>query len=236
MGLIGAAQFLRTVESYRLLWIAGKFGGGKTSLAFYMSEPWLKRGYRLITNGKCVWADRLDTMEFVDADGHLKAIVVLDEGGLEFKASSQVETIAAYAAKMDVIYLLPSFWPPVRRAQVVTAQPLFSFHTIGIPLIVYRWDVQLKGFKDGGYFYWWKPQEIYGIYSRQDPGEIASDIVEFLAQKSEAYRRLHGRKYRLSKMAADTDDLLLEAANTFAEAADSLSLPERKRGHRGRKA
>lgn len=236
MGLIGAAQFLRTVESYRLLWIAGKFGGGKTSLAFYMSEPWLKRGYRLITNGKCVWADRLDTMEFVDADGHLKAIVVLDEGGLEFKASSQVETIAAYAAKMDVIYLLPSFWPPVRRAQVVTAQPLFSFHTIGIPLIVYRWDVQLKGFKDGGYFYWWKPQEIYGIYSRQDPGEIASDIVEFLAQKSEDYRRLHGRKNRLSKMATDTDDLLLEAANTFAEAADTLSVPERKRGRRGRKA
>ena len=120
MGLIGAVQFPRTVESYRLLRIAGKFGGGKMSLAFYMSEPWLKRGYRLITNGKCVWADSMDGMGFVDEDGHLKAIAVFDEGGLEFKASKQVETIAAYAAKMDAIYLLPSFWPPVRRAQVVT--------------------------------------------------------------------------------------------------------------------
>ena len=236
MGLIGAAQFLRTVESYRLLWIAGKFGGGKTSLAFYMSEPWLKKGYRLITNGKCIWADDLSKLDFIDEWGHLKAVVVLDEGGLEFKASVQVETIAAYAAKMDVIYLLPSFWPPVRRAQVVTAQPLFSFFTIGIPLIVYRWDVQLKGFKDGGYFYWWQPKEIFGVYSRQDPGEISSDIVEFLAQKSEAYRRLHGRKNRLSQMAVGSDDLLMEAANTFAEAAEALPLPERASRRRRRKA
>ena len=235
MGLIGAAQFLRTVESYRLLWIAGKFGGGKTSLAYYMSEPWLKKGYRLITNGKCIWADSLEDMQFVDEWGHLKAVIVLDEGGLEFKASAQVETIAAYAAKMDCIYILPSFWPPVRRAQVVTCQPLFSFHTIGIPLIVYRWDVQLKGFKDGGSFYWWKPQEIYGVYSRQDPGEMASDIVEFLAEKSEEYRRLHGRKNRLFQMEGSSEELILEAANTFAEAAESLPTPERASSRRGRK-
>jgi len=233
VALIGAAQFLRTVESYRLLWIAGKFGGGKTSLAFYMSKAYMEKGYRLITNGRCMWADNLADLDFVNESGHLKSIVVLDEGGLEFKASAQIEMIAAYAAKMDCIYILPSFFPPVRRAQVVTAQPLFAFFTIGIPLIVYRWDVQLKGFKDGGYFYWWKPSEIYGIYSRQDPGDMAWDITEWLAQKSEDFRALHGRRNRLSQVEESPTDLLLEAANTFAEAAESLPVPERKRS-RGR--
>jgi hypothetical protein len=230
MGLINAGTFLATVQNYRLLWISGKFGGGKTSLAFYMAgKTWLSRGYRLITNSRCVWADKFEDINFLDEFGHLKAVVVLDEGGLEFKASKQVEEIAAYARKMDCIYIIPSFWPPVKAAQVVTCQPVFGFASIGFPLTVYKWKVELGGFKDGGTFYWYNPSEIWGVYSSQDPGDIAEDIVEFLAKKAEEFRELHGRSgKRLSALGVSEADLIRDAASEFREAADALSVAQRE--------
>lgn len=233
MGLINAGTFISVVNNYRLLWIAGRFGGGKTSLAFMMAQEWLKKGYRLVTNGRCIWSDKLDDLEFVDEFGHLKLIVVLDEGGLEFKGTRQVEAIASYAAKMDVIYILPSFWPPVRSAQVVIAQPLFGFTRIGVPLIIYKWRVKLGGFDDGGYFGWWLPSEIYGVYSRQDPGDLAEDIIDFLVEKAEKFRGLYGRKNRLRQVEVSSEDLIADAASTFAgaidDASESLSISKRKR-------
>lgn len=226
MGLIGAGSFLAAVQNYRLCWISGRFGGGKTSLAFYIAGTvWAAKGYRIVTNTKSIWADDFETMDFADKHGHLKAVVLLDEGGLEFKASRQVEQIAAYARKMDCIYILPSFWPPVKRAQVLTCQPVFSFMLIGIPLIVYKWTVSLGSFKDGGTFLWWWPKEVYGIYSSQDPGDLAEDIVHFLADKTEEYRRLHGRgNKRISEMEVTETDIISDAAEEFSNAADALSV------------
>lgn len=235
MGLIGAGTFISVVNNYRLLWVSGRFGGGKTSLAFKLAETWLEQGYRLLTNGRCVWADKAEEIDFVDEFGHLKTIVVLDEGGLEFKASKQVEMIAAYAAKMDIIFILPSFWAPVRTAQVVTCQPVFGFQMIGLPLIVYKWKVKLGGFEDGGMFFWWRPAEIYGVYSRQDPGDIAADIIDLLVAKAEAFRARYGRaRNGLSALEVGAEDLLYDAAGQIAEAADALSLAGRKRGRRRR--
>lgn len=226
MGLIGAGPFLAAVQNYRLCWISGRFGGGKTSLAFYIAGTvWAAKGYRIITNSKSIWADDFKELDFVDRDGHLKAVVLLDEGGLEFKASRQVEQIAAYARKMDCIYILPSFWPPVKRAQVLTCQPVFSFMAIGVPLIVYKWTVSLGSFKDGGTFFWLNPSEVYGIYSSQDPGDVAEDIVVYLADKAEAYRRLHGRTgKRLSEMDVTESDIISDAAAEFSEAAAAISM------------
>ena len=82
----------------------------------------------------------------------LNAVVVMDEAGLALKATRQVEAMAAYAAKMDCIYLFPSFFPPIRAAQVVTVQPVFSFVQIGLPVIVYRWRVKIGSFDDRGTF------------------------------------------------------------------------------------
>lgn len=235
MGLIGAGTFISVVHNYRLLWISGRFGGGKTSLGYYMASEWLKKGYRLITNGRCIWADDMEKIDFVDDFGHLKAVIVLDEGGLEFKASKQVEQIAAYASKMDCIYILPSFWPPVKAAQVVTCQPLFGFLLIGLPLIVYKWQVNLGGFKDAGHFFWWKPKEIYGVYSRQDPGDVAQDIIAYLVRKSEEFREIYGRAgKRLSALDVSETDILRDVASEFGEAADAISLSQRERGRRRR--
>lgn len=237
--LLGADQILKIIHNYRLVWIAGRFSGGKTSLAMRLAQEFLEHEYRLITNNKNVWNDDLETIEFIN--GMLKSVVIIDEGGIHVKASKQVEQMAAFAAKMDCVYLFPSFFPPVRAAQVVVIQPLFNFKQIGLPLVIYQWRVKLVGFEDKGSFAWLFPQEIYGIYSRQDPGLEPEEIIAFMVDKTQAFIQSHtGRtSHSLSGLEEGLSeaDLLRDAVETFAQAADSLSsLPvgSAKRGRRQR--
>jgi hypothetical protein len=235
MGLVNSEVAIATVQSYRLVWISGRFGGGKTSLAFKLAEHFLKYGYRLVTNSRCVWADDINNIQ-LDEDNHLKAVVVLDEGGLWFKSSKQIEMIASYAAKMDVIYLLPSFWPPTRSAQVLVIQPIFNLMAAGVPSIFYRWRVKIGSFDDKGWFLWNFPEEIYGIYSRQDPGDSGAEIVEFLIERTNEYRERHGRKDEFSEMESGISETerFADSVETLAQAADVFaSIPIRKRRGRG---
>lgn len=227
--LVNASGFVQTVWGYRLLWIMGRFGGGKTSLAYRLAQEYLDQGYRLITNNLSIWADRLEDID-LDENNHLKAVVILDEGGLVFKSSKQIEMIAAYANKMDCIYIIPSYFPPTRTAQVVTCQPVVNLKAAGVPVIAYKWRCKLGGFTDSGSFFWINPGEIYGIYSRQDPGDRASDIVQFLVEKSEEYRGRYGRYDGLSEVAEITEtDILRDAAEAISGAADTFtSIPIRK--------
>lgn len=222
MALWNADVILQTVASYRLCWISGRFGGGKTSIAYRFAQEYLKRGYRLVSNNLSVWADDISTVDF---DGyHLRAVILLDEGGLWFKVGSQVEMIASYAAKMDCIYLFPSFWPPTRKAQVVVVQPLWNLKATGLPLIMYRWRVREGGFEDKGVFFWWRPQETYGVYSRQDPGDVGGDIVEWLTQKTGEYRGKFGRSDKVSSLGEEdkATETLQEAVEGMGEFADRI--------------
>jgi len=234
MGLVNAQPLINAVYGYRLVWLSGRFGAHKTALSFKIAEEYLKDGYRLITNASSIWADKLEDCQ-LDEDGHLKAVVLLDEGGLYFKASKQVEMIASYAAKMSCIYMLPSFWPPNRAAQVVEVQPVVSLKAAGVPLVFVQWRVTLGGFKDRGFFIWWRPQEIYGIYSRQDPGADPDDIILHMVEQAEKYRELFGHKKSdgVSTMGVTAEDLLQDAANTLAQAADNFAaIPGRKNRRR----
>lgn len=240
MGLINASPLIGIVKSYRLVWISGRFGGHKTSFAYKLAEEFLKDGYRLISNNRSVWTDDLEKIEYLKIDGEysLKSVVLLDEGGMFFKSSRQVEMIAAYARKMDCIYLLPSFWPPTRSAQVLTIQPVFNFKSTGLPLVVYQWRVKLGTFSDKGTFFWWRPSEVYGIYDTKDPGDYAGEIVEFLIEKTEEFKEKYGRGDRgrsneLSGLEANEQDLFSESLNALSDVAEVISsIPIKKRGRR----
>jgi hypothetical protein len=133
---------------------------------------------------------------------------------------------------MDVIYLIPSFWPPTRAAQILVCQPLFSLKSAGLPFVFYKWRVKIGSFQDGGWFVWFWPQEIYGIYSRQDPGDRAEKIIDFLVKKTGDYRKLYGRETenKLPDLEEVSQfDSLTDASNAIAEAADSwASIPVRR--------
>jgi len=133
---------------------------------------------------------------------------------------------------MDCIYLLPSFWPPTRAAQVLVVQPIFNFKRAGIPVVFYRWRVKIGSFEDKGFFIWWRPEEIYGIYSRQDPGDTGAEIVEFLIKRTEEFRERYGRggSDSIQAMEVTSEDILSDAVNEFATAIDGIAtIPIRKR-------
>lgn len=234
----GGSQVLGLIQEYRLCWICGRFSGGKTSLAYRLAYDWLRRGYRLVTTNASVWGEPYENVKLQGDPPKLRAVVILDEGGLYFKASAQIEQVAAFAAKMDCIYLIPSFFPPSKAAQVVTVQPVFGFRAAGIPLIVYTWRTKLGAFDDRGYFIWWRPSEIYGVYSRQDPGAQPDEIVEWLIDKSEEYqawfRAKYDRKERKNTIrgvdvtwgasGSSGLDIIADAASAFADAADTISV------------
>jgi len=190
--LINSFVTEQNLQAYRLCWINGRFGSGKTSVAYMLARHYLEDGYRLITNNRCIWADDMNKV-LPREDGKLKAVIILDEGGLEFKANRQIEMVAAYAAKMDVIYIIPSYFPPCRAAQVMTVQAVFNFKSAAIPVIFYKWRIRIGGnFDDKGFFLWWQPKEIYGIYSRNDPGARSEKIVAWITERTREFRARWG--------------------------------------------
>ena len=68
--LLNAQLAMGYLRLYRVAFIEGRYGGGKTSLAFRMAHDLLRSGqYRyLLSNVKSVWTDALDTV--VPRDGY----------------------------------------------------------------------------------------------------------------------------------------------------------------------
>jgi hypothetical protein len=219
--LIGEERVLGILESYRLLWIGGRFGGGKTSLAFRLARPFLERGYRLLTNIRTVWADDPSDIDFIDRFGHLRLVVIMDEGGLWLKRNRMVEAMAAYAAKMDCIYIISSFFPPASYFRIFRIQVLYGFRHIRIPLIFYRWFLASYGFSDKGLLIWIRPEEIYGVYSRQDPAVDGNAIVEFMARKVQEYRKIYDRDSK--DLSVDLIDEGSDLEQVVADFADAIS-------------
>lgn len=230
-----AEPILGVLDMYRLIWISGRFGGHKTALAFQIAKRYLERGYHLATNSRSVWADPFDTIK-LDDKNQLKSVVILDEGGLYFKNGRQVEQIAAYAAKMDCVYIIPSFWPPTRAAQIINIQPVVSLKAAGLPVIFYKWRVDIGSFRDKGFFAWINPSEIYGVYSRQDPGDDPDEIVQFLVDRAGEFRERYGRKSNqiFTLESISEGDQFEEAASTIAASADAMATVFSRNGKRRR--
>jgi hypothetical protein len=230
--LIGGERVLGILESYRLCWIGGRFGGGKTSLAFRLAQPFLERGYRLLTNIRSVWADDPSDIDFVDDYGHLRLVVIMDEGGLWLKRNAQVEAMAAYAAKMDVIYIISSYFPPASYFRLFKIKVLYGFRHIRIPLVFYRWSLKdVDGFADRGLMIWWNPNEVYGVYSRQDPAADGGEIVEFMAEKVEEFRKKYdrsGRRRRDYEQPASIEEAIAEFADVVSEFKDAAARIRRR--------
>jgi hypothetical protein len=227
MAFINAGAVMSVLDMYRIIWISGRFGGHKTSLAFKIFDQFYgPRGYRLISNAVSVWTEPELKNVLPDDDGHLKAFVLFDEGGLYFNTSQQVKQIAAYAAKMDCTYVIPSYWPPTRAAQIINIQPVISLKAAGIPCIIYQWKVDCGGMHDKGHFVWWKPQEIYGIYSRQNPGAEPEEIIDWLVDQTDSYRKRFGYKKRnnfMETMDIKPEDVYMDAADEISAAADRFA-------------
>jgi len=242
--LVNAEPFTGVIDQYRLLTIGGKLGGHKTSHALALAEPYLRDGYRLVSNLSCIWNDEPKNVT-LNSDGKLKVIVIQDEAGLEIKSRFQIEEVAAYARKMDLMLFYPSFWPTPRMANILRTQALFGLKSAGIPCIIYKWTVTLGGFKDGGFYLWFNPQNYYGLYSSNDPGTKLRKVQKFLLDRKDEFRALwhadededeeEGTGKSISGLAIDEKtSLLIESLEGLEETTNNLLSVSRRKGKRGR--
>lgn len=250
--LLGAGQFLGNFANQRICWIGGKLGGHKTAFSYLLAARYLERGFRLVSNNLSVWADLLKDVSLTDK-GFLKAFLILDEGGLFFDTSDDVEDVAVYLSKLDCYVILPSASPPPQTTRGLLLQPVWSFRNTGVPLVMYQWRLSNLMQKGMGFFFWWRPSEIYGVYSRRDPGTNCKEIREFMQYRVTQYRRRFerspdyswkedGDKDEVSAMERErrevdpTARVLADAAGTIANAAIDLeAVSKGKRRRRWRR-
>lgn len=177
----GAFELLR---QYRIAWLSGRFGAGKTAMAVAMAEYLAsKYGYRVYSNFPLVF-DEFDTG--VKGEKVLHAVFILDEAGLEIVArvNTLAERMIAYTRKMDIVILLPSFIPPSARIRFLQYYPIINLASAGVPLAIYGWRVNLANFKASGSFLVANPNDYYRMYNSfvaQDTdltGRIYESIIE----------------------------------------------------------
>ncbi len=251
MPFMGAQVAFATLHGYRMVWIPGAFGNGKTLLSMGIYAQYFQpRGYKLVSNTRSIWTEEsLDNVQ-MDDNGHLKAFILIDEGGQYFTDGDDIRELLRNPRKMDYVLCFPSFHPPHRSAQIYQMQPTWSFRSAGIPLIHFDWYVKIGQYKTKGGFNWVLFQEMYGTYSSQNPGASPASIRKWLSAQNRLFRERFGyddeddvldnqeggsvagdwlRKMEGEKLTAEerrVQDLLQSALRANRDSEDNLVLME----------
>ena len=251
MPFLAAQVAFATLHGYRMVWIPGAFGNGKTLLAMGIYAQYFQpRGYRLISNTRSIWTEEDLFSVRMDENGHLKAFILIDEGGQYFTEGDDIRELLRNPRKMDYVLCFPSFHPPHRSAQIYQMQPTWSFRSAGIPLINYDWYVKIGQYKTKGSFKWVLFQEMYGTYSSQNPGASPATIRKWLSAQNALFRERFGyddeddildnqdgasvardwlQKVKNEKLTAEerrVEELLRRSLRANADVEDSLALVE----------
>lgn len=239
MPLILADEFLGLLQDMRVVHIAGRTGGYKSGLAVRLFPPFAERGYRLVSNMSCVWNTPLDEWSLCE-DGMLHTMLIIDEGGLYLDSRYAVRQLTAYLSKLDMILVVPSYEQPHKRARTIQVRPIFRLFHMGIPLVVYRWSMRPEGQRkeDRGFFGWLNPQEVFGVYSRQDPGDDLDEIMATIATRANERKAHYGHKIKQNSLRtvslvesvggaaewlSDIEDEIEASSNELRDAIEAIS-------------
>lgn len=244
--LINAGIVLHYASLYRCIYIDGRYGGGKTALAFKLAIELQKRReyYYILSNTKSIVNDKPEDVVMRDGQ-YVDAVIVLDEGGLFLETNADVKKWMFALRKLNISIIIPSVEPPHSRMTKLTIQRLMNWQVFGLPVWTYGWILRSGQQKQKGMFHWLFPEEIYGIYDTQgvpvDAGYISGWVATWAErlQQTTGYERDKGKVIELPEVSgsdgesrklrgtsAVTYDTLAEFArtvDTFKEVQDNLS-------------
>lgn len=195
MPLMQSSIFINYVRLYRVLWLQGRYGGGKTALAYRIAyELCEKYGYRYIMgNTHSVWNDVLENIQ-QSPDGRVGLVMILDEGGLFLKTGKDVEAFLAFLRKLDIIILIPSVTRPSTRVCFFSVQRLFNWYSFGFPFWTYRFQLDSGAIRERGFFHWHKPTEIFGIYDTASAPTSDGGLNDAIQQFTKGLQKATGHK------------------------------------------
>ncbi len=105
--LINGDLAVNTLKAFHILHLSGRYGGGKTALAFRLALELLEDGtcQHLVSNVPSVWSEPLESVDFND-EKELNTVVIIDEAGVFLKTGRDVEAYMAALRKMGVYLII----------------------------------------------------------------------------------------------------------------------------------
>ncbi len=238
--LINSQAVVELTKMYRVLWIQGRYGGGKTALAFRLAYELLNSGFSryLISNCRSVWSDSMDDVTVRDG-AYLDACIILDEGGLFLRTGKDTEDFLAFMRKFNIVLLIPSVRPPSRSVCQLSVQRVLNLRKLALPAWLYRCNLRYENIRENYWFLWWWPSEIFGIYDTRDVPVDDAGVSDWLvAHKDKVVTdagqgRARAKRLRpVEEVGGETGgDVLLEVAEAVGSLVPVLENGgRRKRG------
>ena len=267
--ILSDGGFFRELSDNRICCVTGRLGSGKTLLGLDLAAYYLERGYSLVTNTSTVWADNPADV-IIDAKRRardasrergitiapqVKAVSLVDEGGLYARTAKTAENLASYARKTDQIIIFSGKKMPHPSLADLRVVMWFDFHkNFFLPFKLWEWSYRLSPKK----IYYGKIlqtnwRDLFGIYSTIDPASDARDIINFSLQATQLLFETYGRSphrnsrqktaekktHGLSGLEGKSDPTATDAMETLAaslaDAMESSLTSVQARGGRRRK-
>lgn len=228
VAFLGAHDFLELLANFRVLWIQGRPGGGKTSLSIWLAQWLVEARYSEQVVSNFPLSGGLSGEELPVPFSN--CALIFDEAGLFMDTWRLSKMYLAYTRKLNHFLLMPSFLPPHTKLCFFTAWRVQAYDKIKLPLWVYRWRLRMSGVREEGRFYLWHPDRVFGLY---DTRYMAADDGGIMDAVTAEIKR---RGVRVAQDTGESGDLS-DAASNFAWAVDALGdmTDERKQGRRGRR-
>lgn len=210
--MLRGEAFLLAVRNFRLCWIGGRYGSGKTSLAVRLAIEFLHRGWAryIVANFPSVVSDDIQSIPPRDA------VVILDEAGV-FLRDADLDRITAYLRKFNITLLLSSVIPVSQRARTLNIQRLLNYSALGVPMWHYSAQLDYMRVRELLYLQWWRPSEVHGLYDTTYVAQDDAGIITWLTSTVRLYDvAFEGRQ-------------AFEIDQAAEKLAGALSLPRSKR-------
>jgi len=161
----GADDFMRNVAQHRVLWLSGRFGSGKSSLAVAISYMLERRGFvrSTVSNMPISWAVPSSRASLRDW------VAIFDEVGFFFDARNFADKkqnefrkgVVGFLRKVNGVVLLASRVAPDASFRVFGVQRLFDLSLFGLPLEIYSYTLEDVKLQQEGVFYVWDRASLW---------------------------------------------------------------------------
>lgn len=177
-----ADVFLQLLPAYRMVWLAGPFGSGKTVLATILAQYLVEVGHvkRIVSNipvsgsvpavrrvpdGAAYYSKYLgrwyhggDMLPLEDA------CILMDEAAAFMDDWSSAKDYVAALRKSNLYLLMPSVWSPANRLRAFEVRRTLNLYSFGLPAWRYSWFlVNGRTVAEKGAFVAVMPHRYFGI-------------------------------------------------------------------------
>lgn len=126
------AQLLEYITLFRVVWIGGRLGFGKTALSVYLMNSLIKMGF---IDGVVSNFPTVIPVHWNKDDGMLHGRgIIYDEAWADLDSRSSMtneRSYSAYARKMGTVWIFPSVHPIDKRLRAVTIKPMYRSRFTG---------------------------------------------------------------------------------------------------------